>query len=648
MIEFRQVSKHFGAQEVLNAVSFQLNPGERVGIVGPNGAGKSTVFELITGETSPDQGEVALARDLRIGHVRQQLAGRLSAQSLLAYTENADAAIAQMEKELDEISHRLGAAPEPEKAGLMHRLGELQTRYEHAGGYDLRNRAEAALCGLGFPVQALAQPFASFSGGWQMRAELARILIARPDTLLLDEPSNYLDLPAVEWLQKFLRDFSGTLLLISHDRFLLNSLTAKTLEIAGTCATLYGGPYEYYVRERRLRHEQLAATRKNQDRRREQIERFIERFRAKNTKASQVQSRIKMLEKMEEVPEAGPALAATAARIRLAPPPHSGHEVVRLEDAGFTYDGQRWILRNVNMQIARGEKIALVGYNGMGKTTLLRLLAGQLPPNEGRHQLGHKVVTGYQAQDSAETMNPQWTVFETIKSVAANAQEREVRTLLGGFGFSGESVEKKVAVLSGGEKIRLAFARLLIRPPNFLLLDEPTTHLDIAAREALEDALKEFEGTLCFVSHDIAFVRRVADAVIAMDPPGIIRYAGGYDYYCERKAAAGASPQVQPTGEKAGERKQQRRARAEWVQAYARKRRPLEQAMAAAEKQIGDLEAEQAELLDQLSTSAPALNFAQINQRLSAIQQELAQATATWEQSGLALEALAREWDSPA
>ncbi len=646
MIEFRNVSKHFGAQDVLENASFQINPGDRVGIVGPNGAGKSTIFELIAGEISPDGGEVVLPKNCRLGYLRQTIAGRAITVPLLDYVENAVTDLLAIQHEIAALEKSLhdGTAENPPAA--LRRLGELQSEFEHRDGYAIRNRAEAALCGLGFTVEQFQQPFSAFSGGWQMRAEMIRVLLSNPEILLLDEPSNYLDIPAVEWLQRHLRDFEGTIVLISHDRFLLNSLTRTTIEVANAFVEVYPGNYDYYARERRLRVEQRQAAQKNQDRKREQIERFIERFRAKNTKSSQVQSRVKMLEKLEFIDI--PQTIVSPGKLRLAEPPHCGAEVMRLDDAGLTYDGAHWVLRHVDLRVARGEKTALVGLNGMGKTTLLRMLAGALPPSEGRRVVGHKVNPGYQSQDFADTIDPALTVYEAVKSNAPETPERQVRTLLGGFGFSGlAAMEKKVAVLSGGEKIRLAFARLLIRPPNFLLLDEPTTHLDIAARESLEEALGEYEGTLYLVSHDIQFVRRVATSIIAMTPPGITRYPGNFDYYHEKLTAetARAAAAAQPEKPQVSDRQARKRERAELIQEFARQRRPHEQAMAEAEKRIESLEKEQSVLLNDLTPGGKPVSFSQINQRLTAIQDEIAAVTARWEKAAQALEDVKKEYE---
>ena len=630
MIDFIQVTKRFGAQEVLRDVTFRINAGERVGLVGPNGAGKSTIFNLLCGETEVDGGDIALPKHVRLGYLHQQLNPHAVDQSLLGYTENSIPELKTIPAEIHALESRIGSMSSEEKERSLRRIGELQHTFEHLGGYDMRARAEAALGGLGFHEAEFGRPFASFSGGWQMRAELARTLIANPDLLMLDEPSNYLDLPAVEWLQKFLRGYEGTMLLISHDRYLLRSLATVTLEIASGHAVRYQGGYDYYLKERVARMEHQLAAKRNQDRERERIESFVRRFRAKSTKASQVQSRIKQLEKMETIE--APTTAPNLSRIRLADPPHSGHEIIRLENAGFTYDQKRWIYKGLSLNISRGEKVALVGYNGMGKTTLLRTLAGQLEPVEGKRVLGHKVVIGYQSQDFAETMPPEKSAFHIVKEANPAASDAQVRGLLGGFGFSGDYVDKKCEVLSGGEKIRLAFARLFIDPPNFLLLDEPTTHLDINGREALESALKEYKGALCVVSHDVTFVRQIAEHIVAIDDSGVSRFPGGYDYYLEKQEERNLKPEtgnvktalaqdaVKSTPGAKG--KDARKVRAQ--------QREAEKVLRKIEGQIDTLTKEQTVLTEEMMSRRDA-DFAAINTRLAEIQKRIQQLESEWE-----------------
>ncbi|MDF7798791.1 ABC-F family ATP-binding cassette domain-containing protein [Pontiellaceae bacterium B1224] len=637
MIDFIQVSKQFGTQDVLKSVTFRINAGEHIGIVGPNGAGKSTIFSLISHDIEADSGEIVLPKHTRIGYLHQQLNPHAVDLNLLDYTEDSIPELKTIPEKIHALEAQMADFQPLEKERALKQIGEMQHTYEHLGGYEMRARAEAALCGLGFHVEEFDKPFSSFSGGWQMRAELARTLIANPDLLMLDEPSNFLDLPAVEWLQKFLRSYEGTMLLISHDRYLLRSLVTVTLEIAGGKTTRYQGGYDYYLKEREERIHHALAAKKNQDREIEQIESFIRRFRAKSTKAAQVQSRIKQLEKIERLE--APAAVANLSKIRLADPPHSGHEIIRLEQSGLTYDQQRWIFQDLDLNINRDEKIALVGYNGMGKTTLLRSLAGALELSAGKRVLGHKVVIGYQSQDFAETMPPEKSVYHIVKEGNPAASESDVRNLLGGFGFSGDSVEKKCEVLSGGEKIRLAFARLFIDPPNFLLLDEPTTHLDVNGREALETALKDYKGALCVVSHDVTFTRNVAEQIIAIDDTGVTRYHGGYDYYLEKldsasggpgstRAAGGSDSSATVSEQPAAKGKDARKARAA--------QREAEKALKKIENKIEKLTEEQTALSEEMMARRDA-DFATINTRLAQIQSEIQTLESDWESTAEAL-----------
>ena len=648
MIDFIDVSKQFGTQDVLVEASFRVNPGEKVGVVGPNGAGKSTIFRLLADEISVDGGQISRPARMTLGYLRQQLDAWKVDDSVLEYAENALPELHAIEHELLGIEARLAEAAAGTSRQDLDRLGALQSKFEHLGGYNLRHRAEAALCGLGFSPEALRGPFATLSGGWQMRAELARVLVSNPDVLLLDEPTNYLDVPAIEWLHDFLRDFPGTLLLISHDRYLLNTLTGVTLEVLGGNVTRFNGNYTHYVEERRARYDQLLASKANQDRRREQIERFVERFRAKNTKAAQVQSRVKQLERMEEIRV--PQDIIPAPKIRLPAPRRAGDEVMRLEDVGLSYDGTRWVFRGLNVRIERGIKAAVVGLNGRGKTTLLRVLAGILPPNEGRRVTGSNVDLGYQAQDITDVMDPAKTVFQIARSATAEHSDGSIRALLGGFRFSGDAVDKPVDVLSGGEKVRLALARLLLTSPNFILLDEPTTHLDIPSRKALEEALADYQGTLCVVSHDIEFIRHVADTIFDMSPTGLVRYYGNYDYYRHKMTEQAAAPGALPGDDAAApskqqERKAQKREEAERRQDFYQRQKPFRQRADAAEKRLADLDVEQGALLEKINGGElPGADYAAVSRRLADIQRETQTATAEWEAAELAIEELRTEF----
>jgi ATP-binding cassette subfamily F protein 3 len=646
MIEFNQVSKRYGGQIVLDRVDFRLLAGERAGIVGPNGAGKSTIFDLITGESEADAGSVVRAKDIRIGHLRQQVKSGEERTPLQKYVERAAPDLETIRAEIHHIEEHLAGDEAGEARVMLRRLGELQTSFEVQGGYDLHSRAAAALTGLGFRVEDLQKPLGEFSGGWQMRAELSRALIAEPDLLLLDEPSNYLDLPAVEWLRRRLENFRGTLAMISHDRYLLESLCEVTVEVAAGRVTRYPGRYSWYAQEREKRREISLSRQANEDRKREQVEKFIERFRAKNTMSSRVQSRIKMLEKLgrTEVVEVVRGLG----HFRLAKPPHCGQEVLRCEGVGFGYEAGHWIFRGVDLAVQKGEKLAVVGPNGAGKTTLLRVMAGQLAPGEGRRRTGHLVVPGYQSQETADTMDPEKSCLATLKSVAPDANDKEIRTLLGGFGFSGEAAEKRVGVLSGGERIRLAFARILIRPPNLMLLDEPTTHLDVESREALQDAIAAYEGTVVLVSHDVAFVRAVAQGIIAVAPGGggVRRFSGGYDYYREKieREAAGAGESAPEAAKSVDEAKAARAEAHRDRKVLKNELRRVEREVEALEKDIPVLEREQSTLHDRLaSVEISEEDRALACRRLMEIESNLRAKLAAWETAGSRRDKLAEK-----
>jgi len=652
MVEFNDVSIHFGTQDVLTNASFRINRGERCGLVGPNGAGKSTVFRLITGEISPAAGSVSLEGRLRIGHLHQQVQPAAAGETLLGHALRASPRLEELEAEMRRLETVLAASPDEDtRERSLRLLGTAQTEFENLGGYELETRARAALSGLGFREHDFKRPLSEFSGGWQMRAELVRTLVMQPDLLLMDEPSNYLDLPAVEWMQRYLREYQGTLMLISHDRYLLRSVTNVTLEIDGCTTTRYSGNLDAYLRERRQRHETLLAARNNQDRIREQLQRFIDTFRYTASKAAQVQSRVKQLEKMEEI--VVPRQASERGYLRLPEPTHCGTCVMRLQNVGFAYDGTNFVFRNVSFEVGRGDRVALVGYNGMGKTTLMRLLAGMRQPTEGTLVLGHKVVPGYVSQELTEVIPPEQTLLRTLLRTDETLSENSARTLLGSFGFSGDDAFKTSEVLSGGEKIRLAFARLYAARPNVLVLDEPTTHLDLNGRRALEESLQQYDGTVLIVSHDVEFVRAVAAKIIAIDTDGVHTFIGSYDDYREyqsRRATAGEiasgahlQPEQEAVSETARSSRERRQERAAERARLAPRMNELRRIVSKSEARIMALEAEQAELTAELAEPGTATDFAVLNRRLTDLQAELAAAGSAWEAAATELEELTAE-----
>ena len=647
MLDFRDISVHYGVQDVLSNVTFRVNKLERIGVTGPNGSGKSTLFKIILGELSPDHGELVIEEKPRIGSTRQNPQPASPDETLLEYAVRGVAGFRELEAELHSLEARLEtAAGEEEKKRILSRLGEVESQFDHLGRYDLETRVKVSLGGLGFEPEQFSQPFAALSGGWRMRAELSRVLASKPDLLLLDEPSNYLDLPAVDWLQRFLKLYDGTLMLISHDRYLLRTLTNRIVEVDCGTATRYEGGLDWYLQERETRFRHLLAAKENQDRRREQLQRFVDRFRAQATKAAQAQSRQKLIDKIDEERIVLPKRATNSGRIRLPEPPPCGVEAVRFENVSFSYDGSRDVLHDISFSVARGSKIAIIGYNGLGKTTIMRLAAGTRKPTAGRVVPGHNTVPGYLSQEFAETIPGDLSVYRNAKNAKPDIQEKILRNQLGAFGFSEEDIEKPAGVLSGGEKIRLAFLRIFLAAPNFLLLDEPTTHLDLDGRALLQDALKKYTGTVLLVSHDIEFVRAVADGIIEITHQGVRSFPGGYDYYKEKTGGApAAQPAAAPDRPESASvqhvsQKDIRRARAAERAKYAPRMKELKKAVETAEKKIDELQTSLDEASAELFNPSPSTDFAELNRKVRTLQFEIDRYTQDWEKAAEELEKL--------
>ena len=659
MLDFKGISVHYGHQDVLTDVTFRVNKGDRVGVVGPNGSGKSTLFKIVLGEMSTDKGELIIESSPRIGFTRQNPEPDTPDETLLEYSLRGIPGLSEMEAEMQELESDL---TDPAK---MKRYGELQTKFEHLGGYDIETRVKVALGGLGFTTDEFAKPFRSFSGGWRMRAELSRVLASKPDLLLLDEPSNYLDLPAVDWLQKFLKAYDGTLMLISHDRYLLRTLTNITVEVDAGTATRYEGDLDYYLEEREVRYQHLKAAKENQDHHREQLQRFVDRFRAQATKAAQAQSRQKIIDRIDAERIVLPKRYTQSGRLRLAEPPPSGVEMFRCENLGFSYDGVKKVFEGISFNVARGDKVALIGYNGLGKTTLMRIMAGTRQPTEGKAVLGHNVVPGYLSQEFAETVPPDLSVYRNAKNAwdaHGGGPEKVFRNQLGAFGFDENDVEKPAGVLSGGEKIRLAFLRLFLSAPNLLLLDEPTTHLDLDGRRLLQDALQKYRGTIVLVSHDIDFVRAVATSVIEITREGIMQFPGGYDYYEEKKEEErrkkGKSEGSSTTAGSRVPRDQDRRALGDESRLSSRELRQqraaerakmaprvkeLKRRVETAEKKIDELQKALDEASAELFNPTPSTDFAEVNRKVRTLQFEIDRYTADWEEAAMELEELRQQ-----
>ena len=546
MIQLEEIAKAYGGQPLFGGLSWRIPDGERIGLVGPNGAGKTTLCRLLAGVEEPDAGRLHRPREATVGYLPQEVAGA-GAGSVLAEALSGFAEVWRVEREMEEVAAALSVAPAgPDADALTARWGDLQHRFEAAGGYRLETEARAILGGLGFRADDFARPLAELSGGWRMRAALARLLLLRPTLLLLDEPTNHLDLESLAWLEGFLGGYPGTVVMVSHDRYFLNRMVTSIAELGPGGIDVYPGDYDDYLVEREARRALLEAQARNQAKRVAEIERFIGRFRYQATKARQVQSRIKMLARLQRI-ELGPE----ARRIRFAfpEPPRTGRRVAALRGAHKAY-GDNVVYAGVDFEVERGERLALVGPNGAGKSTLLRLLAGVLPLDRGERTLGAHVAVHYYAQHQLDALTPSRTALEELEAVAPALGQTRLRSILGAFLLSGDAADRKVAVLSGGEKARVALARMLVRPAALLCLDEPTNHLDVAAREVLEEALAAFPGTIVFISHDRYFINRLATSVVAVGGGTLTRHLGGYDDYlaAETRAAAGTAPVAEGRG----------------------------------------------------------------------------------------------------
>jgi ATP-binding cassette, subfamily F, member 3 len=506
--------------------------------VGPNGAGKTTLCRILAGLEEPDEGEVSRPRATTVGYLAQEAAatgsGSVLAEALSGFDD-----VWALEREMEDVAAMLAVSP---TEALTARYGELQHRFEALGGYRLESQAKAILSGLGFRPDALARPLAEFSGGWRMRVALARLLLQAPSLLLLDEPTNHLDLESLAWLEDFLVHYSGTVVVVSHDRYFLNRMVTSIAELSPAGLTVYPGDYDEYLVEREARHALLEAQARNQAKRIQEVERFIERFRYQATKARQVQSRVKMLARIERIEVPG---ATRRIHFKFPEPPRTGRRVATLAGVHKAY-GDNVVYAGIDFAVERGDRMALVGENGAGKSTLLKILAGVLPFERGERGLGAHVVVHYYAQHQLDALTPSNTVLEELMTVAPDAPHTRLRSILGAFLFSGDAVEKKVSVLSGGEKARLALAKMLVRPAALLCLDEPTNHLDLASREVLEEALAGFPGTIVFISHDRYFINRIATAVVHVARGELTRHPGSYDDFVAALEAASAAPAPAP------------------------------------------------------------------------------------------------------
>ncbi|MFN5122148.1 MAG: ABC-F family ATP-binding cassette domain-containing protein [Bradyrhizobium sp.] len=530
MIRLDNVSKQVGHQILFIEASAALQKGEKIGLVGPNGAGKTTLFRMISGREIPDEGQVSLDRGISIGYFSQDV-GEMSGRSAVAEVMDGAGPVSEVAAELRELE---AAMADPDKADEMDdiiaRYGEVQHQFEELDGYALDGRAREALSGLGFSQEMMDGDVGKLSGGWKMRVALARILLMRPDVMLLDEPSNHLDLESLIWLEQFLKGYEGALLMTSHDREFINRIINKVVEIDAGQLTTYSGNYEFYEQQRALSDKQQQAQFERQQAMLAKEIKFIERFKARASHAAQVQSRVKKLDKIERVE---PPRRRQTVAFEFQPAPRSGEDVVSLKNVHKAYGSKR-IYDGLDFMIRRKERWCVMGINGAGKSTLLKLVAGSTEPDDGAVAIGGSVKMGYFAQHAMDLLDGERTVFQSLEDAFPQAGQGSLRALAGCFGFSGDDVEKKCRVLSGGEKARLVMAKMLFDPPNFLVLDEPTNHLDLATKEMLINALAEFEGTMLFVSHDRHFLAALSNRVLERTPDGIPQDGGGYTEYVAR------------------------------------------------------------------------------------------------------------------
>ena len=602
MIDLSQISLQFNGKYLFQEVNFKINSGDKISLVGANGTGKSSLLKIIKGELQPESGKVLKQKDISIGYLPQDNVTH-SGKKLLDEAKSALTDIIYLQKKEKEITNKLSNTTLSEDAhnDLIHQLGDVHHRLEELDSYSAEARVEKILIGLGFEENDFEKLTNEFSGGWQMRIALAKILISQNDILLLDEPTNHLDFDSLEWLISFLKAYSGALLIVSHDKHFVNEVTDKTLEIFLGKFNTFRGDYDAYLKFKAARDEQLENQYQLQQKKIKETEKFIERFRYKATKAKQVQSRVKQLEKIQliELPDSKDDIY-----IKFPSPPHSGKINIELKSISKSY-GKNIVFENLDFTVVRGDKIAFVGPNGAGKTTLAKIISDVINFDRGERVIGHNTIISYYAQDVADNLAPDLDIIETIEGIAENKTVGQLRSLLGSFLFSGDDVFKKVGVLSGGEKSRVALAKILLTKANFIILDEPTNHLDMSSKEILQQALIDFTGSLILVSHDIDFLKPVVNKVVDIRKGSLKMYDGGLDYYLSKRAEELTSREnVSAKNIHAQDnvsRKEQKRIEAELRQKRFRATKEIIQKIGELEKQISGLEVKETELENKLA-----------------------------------------------
>jgi len=646
MLQVKDIYFSIGDLKLLNGVKWSIPRGKRNGLVGPNGAGKTTLLRIMAGEIHPDKGSILKPKKYNIGYLPQEeidIQGGILLDSVMKACDE----IHKLEKKINDLHDILDSNPHPNDR-LLKQLGEYEQRYEVLGGYNLENRAKEVLSGLGFREKDLNRPLSEFSGGWRMRSHLARILLRDPDLLLLDEPSNHLDLPSLEWLEDYLLDFSGTMVIVSHDRFFLDRLVQNIYELNQGRLEHYAGNYSTYEKEKKKRKELLEKKLENQKSEIARQKEFIQRFRYKKTRAAQVQSRIKQLEKMERIEKPS---QTKKINFDLKVGVKSYKDVLKIRGLYFKYH-KDWVLEGLNLHVSRGDKIALVGENGAGKTTLTRLIAGKLTPQKGTVELGKKTQIGYYAQHQAFDLNGEATVFEEVADSVSTDNIPKIREALGLFKFSGDDVYKKINVLSGGEKARVSLVKILLSEVNFLIMDEPTNHLDLMSLEALEEALSTYNGTLMVISHDRFFLDKLVNRVVEIKEKKASGFVGDYSYYLKKRTGDQKSEQesklkkdeeVKPKKKKT---KDQKREEAEKRQKISKERNRLEIEINEKEERIEHFEERKKEIEKMFclrKTHENGQYVASLQKELGEIQKELRELVRDWEQKKTCLDQLLKQ-----
>ena len=643
MLQIRNLHYSIGDRDLLSSVDWNLQPEKRFALVGPNGSGKTTLLRILTGEIEPQAGSITKPRNYSIGYLPQEeiVAGKGTV------LENALAGIPEI-RELEHKIYTLHAALEadPEDKSLLLKLGPLEQRYQDLEGYTIEGTAKKILSGLGFEEERFHADFSQVSGGWGMRVTMARLLLQNPDLLLLDEPTNHLDIPSMEWLEQYLLNFKGSVVIVSHDRFFIDRLAHEIYELDRGELTRYRGNYHFFEEQKKEKVRLLEKRRDEQITERERITRFINKYRSDKRRASQVQSRIKMLEKLETI-EIPPTPRRLDFHLQVETPGYK--DVLVAENMSFRYQ-KNWVLKDLNLHISRGDKIAMVGVNGAGKTTLTRLIAGELKPQKGIIQLGNQVKPGFYAQHQVQALHLENTVFDEVASTAATGLLSKIRQALGIFQFGDDEIDKKIGVLSGGEKARVSLAKILLSPVNFLIMDEPTTHLDITAREALEEALAQYDGTLLLISHDRYFLDKLVSRIIELKDGRIDEYYGNYSYYLWKRDRELDIPKIRT--EKSEERvfappgrktKEQKRKEAEARQEVSRERDHLRKNIVKTETDIEESESRLIEIEAKLAnpeTYRDGKDIARLNKEYADLKQRISKLYESWESYRLRLEEL--------